>query len=180
MIVIQAMMMHGINIVIRVWLDMPLQNVQSPVQKQNHLNISSACIEINLMNNPQHNPMRKRFAYATAVVFAIAIMTTIPFNGVLPSTAVAQQQRINSDTSPSQSTNSSSNPLPLKTIFKQVENAVVQVTSKIPTTGVPNPLNPQSPNVTESGSGFVYDKQGHIVTNGHVVGPWRQSYLNRI
>jgi S1-C subfamily serine protease len=115
--------------------------------------------------------MRKRLL-ARAIVFAVAIMITIPFNRfILPSTAVAQQQQINSNSSSSQSTNSSSpNPLPLKTIFKQVENAVVQVTSKIPTTGVPNPLNPQSPNVTASGSGFVYDKQGHIVTNGHVVG----------
>jgi S1-C subfamily serine protease len=102
--------------------------------------------------------MRKQFA--VAVVFAVAIMITIPFNGfILPSTAVAQQQRINT-----------SNPLPLKTIFKQVENSVVQITSKIPTAGVTNPQNPQSPNATTLGSGFVYDKQGHIVTNDHVVG----------
>jgi S1-C subfamily serine protease len=66
--------------------------------------------------------------------------------------------------------NSSANPLSLKTIFKQVENSVIQITSKKPTIGVPNPLNLQPPNVTASGSGFVYDKQGHIVTNGHVVG----------
>ena len=62
------------------------------------------------------------------------------------------------------------NPLSLRTIFKQVENSVVQITSKIPTTGVSNPSNPQSPNTTALGSGFVYDNQGHIVTNGHVVG----------
>jgi S1-C subfamily serine protease len=109
------------------------------------------------MNNPQHKPMRKRFASATVILFALAIMITIP------STAVALQQRINSNTS-------SSNPLPLKTIFKQVENSVVQITSKMPTIGVPNPSNQSSSNVTTLGSGFVYDKQGHIVTNGHVVG----------
>ena len=123
------------------------------------------------MNNPQLTQMRKRFAFAIAIVFAVAIMiTTIPFNRfILPSTAaVAQQQQINSNTS--QSTNSSSpNPLSLKTIFKQVGNSVVQITSKIPT-ATPNPLNPQAPNATELGSGFVYDKQGHIITNGHVVG----------
>ena len=96
--------------------------------------------------------MRKRFAFATAVVFAVAIMTTIPFDGfILPSTAVAQQQQINSNSS-------SPNPLSLNTIFKQVENSVVQIKNKIP------------PNTTALGSGFVYDKQGHIVTNGHVVG----------
>ena len=123
------------------------------------------------MNNPQLTQMRKRFAFAIAIVFAVAIMiTTIAFNRfILPSTAaVAQQQQINSNTS--QSTDSSSpNPLSLKTIFKQVGNSVVQITSKIPT-ATPNPLNPQAPNATELGSGFVYDKQGHIITNGHVVG----------
>ena len=81
------------------------------------------------------------------------------------------RQQINSNASSSQGTNSSSpNPLSLNTIFRQVENSVVQITSKIPTTGVPNPLNPPSSNTTTIGSGFVYDKQGHIVTNSHVVG----------
>jgi S1-C subfamily serine protease len=109
--------------------------------------------------------MRKRFAFAIAIGFAVAIMITIP------STTVAQQQQINSNTSSSLTTNSSPNPLSLNTIFKQVDNSVVQITSKIPTaTGVPNPLNPPSSNAATLGSGFVYDKQGHIVTNGHVVG----------
>ncbi len=114
------------------------------------------------MDSPQHKPMRKRFAFATAIVFAGLII--IPLNGlILPSTAVAQQQRINSNTTSSQSTNSSSsNPLSLRTIFKQLQNSVVQITSK--------PPNPQSPNTSTSGSGFVYDNQGHIVTNAHVVG----------
>ena len=117
------------------------------------------------MNNPQPTSMRNRFASATAILFAVAIMITISFNGMLPSTAVAQQQQINSNASSSQS----ANPLPLKTIFKQLENSVVQITSKIPTIGVPNPSNQSSSSVTTLGSGFVYDKQGHIVTNGHVV-----------
>jgi putative serine protease PepD len=105
--------------------------------------------------------MRKRFAFATAIVFAGLII--IPLNGlILPPTAIALQQEINSNTS-SQSTNSSSsNPLSLRTMFKQLENSVVQITSK--------PPNPQSPNTSTSGSGFVYDNQGHIVTNSHVVG----------
>jgi S1-C subfamily serine protease len=120
------------------------------------------------MNNPQLTPMRNRFAFVTAIVCAVATITTISFNGMLPSTAVAQQQRVNSNTSSSQSANSSANLLPLKTIFKQAENSVVQITSKIPT-ATPNPINPQTPNATVLGSGFVYDKQGHIITNNHVV-----------
>ena len=44
----------------------------------------------------------------------------------------------------------------------------MQITSKIP--AAPDALNPQSPSATALGCGFVYDKQGHIITNGHVVG----------
>src|SRR5215469_6140883 len=60
------------------------------------------------MNNPQHNLMRKRFAFTKAI--AMAIMIIIPFDAFIASpTAVAQQQRINSNTSSSQGTNSSLN-----------------------------------------------------------------------
>jgi S1-C subfamily serine protease len=64
--------------------------------------------------------------------------------------------------SPTQSTN-------LRDIFKQVENSVVQITRKLPT-AAPSTLNPQTPNATVLGSGFVYDNQRHIITNRHVVG----------
>src|SRR5215467_165277 len=127
------------------------------------------------MIDSQLKPMRKQFAFGIVIVFAVAIiMITIPFNRfILPSTAVGQQQQQqqqNSNILSSQSSNHSPspNPLSLRTIFKQVENSVVQITSK--TTGVSNTSNPQSPNTTTLGSGFVYDKQGHVVTNDHVVG----------
>jgi S1-C subfamily serine protease len=96
--------------------------------------------------------MRKGFAVVTAVLFVVAIILTT----ISSSTVIAQQQQINSNASSSQSTNSSSN-LSVNTIFKEVENSVVQITSK-------------TSNATKFGSGFVYDKQGHIVTNAHVVG----------
>jgi len=59
----------------------------------------------------------------------------------------------------------------LTAIFKQVENSVVQITARTPNPNVQiiingNPLGGQS---TRLGSGFVYDKQGHIVTNNHVI-----------
>src|SRR5215831_3829870 len=118
--------------------------------------------------------MRKRFVFATAVVFAVAIMITIPYSGFIltPTAVAAQQQQMNSNTSSSQGTNSSSssNPITLNSIFRQVNNSVVQITSKAPTAGVANPSNQSSSNVTTLGSGFVYDKRGHIVTNGHVLG----------
>ena len=55
----------------------------------------------------------------------------------------------------------------LNTIFKQVENSVVQIISKIP---INNTMTSRPQNATALGSGFVYDKQGHIITNNHVVG----------
>jgi S1-C subfamily serine protease len=60
---------------------------------------------------------------------------------------------------------------PLTQIFKQVENSVVQITTRVPNPNMQiiingNPLGGQS---TRLGSGFVYDKQGHIITNNHVI-----------
>lgn len=62
-------------------------------------------------------------------------------------------------------------PSSLTVIFKQVENSVVQITSKVSTVNENviingSPLESQS---TRLGSGFVYDNLGHIITNNHVV-----------
>jgi S1-C subfamily serine protease len=70
----------------------------------------------------------------------------------------------NSTTLPSQSSS-------LTEIFKNAENSVVQITSKVSTvdnTIIINgqPLESQS---TRLGSGFVYNKEGYIITNNHVV-----------
>ena len=90
---------------------------------------------------------------------------------LLPSNAAAQSQ----PTLPSQSTSPTSLPstasLSLPDVFQKVENSVVQITS---TKSNPNEvviLNgvPQTGRSTALGSGFVYDNQGHIVTNYHVV-----------
>ena len=62
--------------------------------------------------------------------------------------------------------------LSLTGLFKQVENSVVQITSTVSNPNMQiiingNPLEGQT---TRLGSGVVYDKQGHIITNNHVVG----------
>jgi S1-C subfamily serine protease len=67
----------------------------------------------------------------------------------------------------------------LSSVFNQVKNSVVQITSKVPASlssqsppqfPSPDPSNPDSnQNATALGSGFVYDKKGHIITNYHVV-----------
>src|SRR5215469_8453766 len=54
----------------------------------------------------------------------------------------------------------------LNQLFKRVEDSVVQVTRIIPT---PSSQNPQG-NSSALGSGIVYDTNGHIITNNHVVG----------
>jgi S1-C subfamily serine protease len=72
-----------------------------------------------------------------------------------------------SSSSPSSSSSSSS----LANVFKRVENSVVQITS---TRSDPNQVTiingvPATGRSTALGSGFVYDNQGHIITNHHVI-----------
>jgi S1-C subfamily serine protease len=59
----------------------------------------------------------------------------------------------------------------LPDVFQKVENSVVQITS---TKSNPNQIIidngiPATGRSTALGSGFVYDSQGHIVTNSHVI-----------
>ena len=59
----------------------------------------------------------------------------------------------------------------LTQIFKQVENSVVQITAKTSNPNLQIIINGKSlgSQSTRMGSGFVYDKQGHIITNNHVI-----------
>ena len=91
--------------------------------------------------------------YTALTILPVAIVL-VAF--IIPVSVVAQQSSSLSPQSPY-----------LNTIFKQVENSVVQVTSKIP---INNTINSQTRNATALGSGLVYDKQGHVITNAHVVG----------
>jgi S1-C subfamily serine protease len=50
-------------------------------------------------------------------------------------------------------------------LYQEVSPAVVNITSRINSTSTFMPSTPQE----GTGSGFVYDRQGHIVTNFHVV-----------
>jgi S1-C subfamily serine protease len=54
----------------------------------------------------------------------------------------------------------------LDTLFKEAQNSVVQITSKLQMTNV---LDPIEQNIT-LGSGFIYDKQGHIITDNRIIG----------
>ena len=122
------------------------------------------------IKNPYKATHIGHFNEMTIVFMIVIVFATIIFpisTFVIPHMVLAaQQEQVSSNSSSSQNTNSST-PLTVNTIFKQVESSVVQITSKVPTS---TPQNPQSPNATTLGSGFVYDNQGHIITNGHVVG----------
>ena len=56
-------------------------------------------------------------------------------------------------------------------IFKQTQNSTVQIKSTVPNNNEVIIVNgnPTDKNNVALGSGFVYDSQGHIVTNNHVV-----------
>jgi S1-C subfamily serine protease len=56
----------------------------------------------------------------------------------------------------------------LNRIFKQTQDSVVQITRIVPQTGVI--MDPSQENRSALGSGFLFDNQGHIITNNHVVG----------
>ena len=98
----------------------------------------------------------------TVTVFAITVIIIQISTFTIPVTVMAAQQQlpINPTSSSQQNSDSSSSAtaLPLKTIFKQAQASIVQITSKIPT-AAPDALKPQSPNATTLGSGFVYDNQ---------------------
>ncbi|MGI0046458.1 MAG: S1C family serine protease [Nitrosotalea sp.] len=59
----------------------------------------------------------------------------------------------------------------LTDLFEKIQDSVVQITSKVNTTDNTIIINgqPLSSQSTRLGSGFIYDKQGDIVTNNHVV-----------
>ena len=90
-----------------------------------------------------------------------------PSNGsnVLP----VAQNISNGDLSNSSQTSNLSTGNPansLGKVFNKVQGSVVQITSKV-STGFQ--LNGEAVQQSRLGSGFVYDTQGHIVTNYHVV-----------
>jgi S1-C subfamily serine protease len=85
----------------------------------------------------------------------------------------AQTQNIDesSNTPPSIATTDLDHRSDLTNIFKQANGSVVQITSEVSTV-IPNIIingNPLKGESTRLGSGFIYDSEGHIITNEHVV-----------
>src|ERR1051325_6934487 len=113
------------------------------------------------------------FSSIGATLLFLSLLASNTFNLqfvhlLLPSNVAAQTQPTLSKqlTSPPSSSVSS-----LPDVFQKVENSVVQITS---TKSNPNQIIidngvPSTGRSTALGSGFVYDNQGHIVTNYHVI-----------
>jgi S1-C subfamily serine protease len=87
-----------------------------------------------------------------------------------PVMAQQQQQQQNSTVVDRVSAKHDESSLSLNSIFKEVENSVVQITRKVPPSSILSPSSPESENASALGSGFVYDNKGRIITNNHVVG----------
>jgi S1-C subfamily serine protease len=90
--------------------------------------------------------------------FAIVVLSLSILNGNISTSSFSASSAVPSPSS-------------IPDIFQKVQNSVVQITS---TKSNPNEviiLNgvPQTGRSTALGSGFVYDNQGHIVTNYHVI-----------
>ena len=97
---------------------------------------------------------------------AIIVSSTAVLISPLQSTIAQQQNLTPTSINPPSSLSTS-----LPDVFKKVENSVVQITT---TRSNPNQVIivngvPATGRSTALGSGFVYDNQGHIITNYHVI-----------
>jgi S1-C subfamily serine protease len=115
------------------------------------------------------NNNKKTIALLIVITTVVVSLTILIFPSQL---TIAQQQgkQLKPAVSPDQA-NLPSSSTSLPDVFKKVENSVVQITS---TRSNPNQLIiingiPATGKSTALGSGFVYDNQGHIITNHHVI-----------
>jgi S1-C subfamily serine protease len=102
------------------------------------------------------------------VLSIIFVFTTMNVLLISQHPVMAQQQQQNSTVIDVVSAKKDESSLSLNSIFKQVENSVVQITRKVPPSSILP--TPEPENASALGSGFVYDNKGRIITNNHVVG----------
>lgn len=120
--------------------------------------------------------MSKNMITRTALVLLIAglVVGSIAGAGAVTFFTPAKQDALAlppANTAASAAPAQPASPATLSAVFKQTENSVVQITSKVSVVNNNiiingNPLESQS---SRLGSGFIYDNEGHIVTNNHVI-----------
>ena len=114
-----------------------------------------------------------RFQLFLGIIFLLVGITLSTLSShssvfqITNASSISNQSNLQINTTNAENANFTSD---IKDIFKKVEGSVVQVTSKMPITNLNSPPQQGGENQTALGSGFVYDRQGHIVTNNHVVG----------
>jgi S1-C subfamily serine protease len=101
---------------------------------------------------------RKMFSIFPIVALATLILLSSSATFQNPAQGQIQQQKLVMSKTQDHS---------LNVLFKKVENSVVRVTRMLP---MPNLQNQQRGNATALGSGILYDTNGNIITNNHVVG----------
>ena len=92
-------------------------------------------------------------------IFVLILAFTFIFSGVF-----FEVEKLEIFAQTENENNSSS--VSISQIFKDVQGSVVQITRENPSA---SPDSPGDENVTSLGSGFVFDKEGRIITNHHVV-----------
>ncbi|HJT46915.1 MAG TPA: trypsin-like peptidase domain-containing protein, partial [Nitrososphaeraceae archaeon] len=129
------------------------------------------------MTNPMMNMMKVCMVLFSSTVAGLSLFLVtsntfdLQFTHLFLSSNAVVQAR------PSLSPQPASSQSPLSDVFQKVENSVVQITS---TKSNPNQIIiqngvPATGKSTALGSGFVYDNQGHIVTNYHVINGARRA-----
>ena len=114
---------------------------------------------------PNADHQMKSIILALMALFSFSIYNAMDsYNVVHPTEAQQQEDQVgilsnNSTTSPNATSNATS--LTPTELFSRVQDSVVQVTTTNRDMG--GPIN------SGLGSGFIYDKNGHIITNYHVV-----------
>jgi S1-C subfamily serine protease len=97
--------------------------------------------------------------YTRIVIATIAVCLAVNLIAINVNYRESYFIPVNAQSSQSSNTGTT-NSLSLPDLFSKVQNSVVQVSDVVRT------INGEG---TRLGSGFVYDNEGHIITNNHVV-----------
>jgi S1-C subfamily serine protease len=114
---------------------------------------------------------RRILIMAAFIIITAGLTAVVSITGFSALTFAQRQQEKLITQSSTDPINLSSSSTLLPDVFERVENSVVQITSARPNPNEVIIINgvPSTGRSTALGSGFVYDNQGHVITNFHVI-----------